>query len=121
MTGWNFPKIFNGNAVDVIEDAESATVDLQLLINSEIFEFRYDPAYGSNVPMLLFKPKSPLTRDLIVSACYELQNFCPNIRFKRDQVVVKYTTPGEAKIYIPVLIDNQTYTMDVILYAEAKS
>jgi phage baseplate assembly protein W len=121
MQSWNFPNIFKGNGVDIIKDREAALSNLNLLINSEIFEYRFDPEYGSKIPMLLYRPKNQLTKDLIADACYELQAFCPNIRFRRDQVVIKYTEPGEAEIYIPITIDNNNFTTDIILYAEAKN
>lgn len=120
MVSWNFPNIFKGNEVDLIEGREAAISDLQLLINSELFEFRFDPAYGSKLPMLLYKPKNQLTKDLIADACYEFQAFCPNIRFRRDQVITTYTEPGKATIYIPITIDNNNYTTDVLLYVEAQ-
>lgn len=119
MSSWNFPKIFKGNAVDVVEGAQAAISNMQLLINSELFEFRYDPAYGSNVPLLLFRPKTLLTKDLIVDAVYELQYYCPNIRFDRSQIVVNFKEPAKATIYIPAIIDNQDHITDIVLYAEA--
>jgi len=119
MQSWNFPNIFKGSGVDILSGKDAALSNLQLLVNSELFEFRFDPAYGSKVPMLLYRPKDQLTKDLIADACYELQAFCPNIRFRRDQVVTTYTEPGKAEIYIPVTIDNNNFTTDIVLYVEA--
>lgn len=121
MQSWNFPNILKGNGVDIIKDREAALSNLQLLINSELFEFRYDPAYGSKIPMLLYRPKNQLTKDLIADACYELQAFCPNIRFKRSQVVVTYKEGARADIYIPITIENNNFTTDILLYVEAKN
>lgn len=121
MNSWNFPNIFKGSEVDIVSGAAGAISNLQLLINSELFEFRFDPAYGANVPLLLFRPKTKLTEDLLVDAIYELQNYCPNIRFDRNQVVITQLEPGRASIYIPAIIDNETYVTDILLYAEAKS
>lgn len=119
MKSWNFPNIFRGNGVDLLEGEQAALSNLQLLINSELFEFRFDPAYGSTVPMLLYRPKNQLTKDLVADAVYELQAFCPNIRFRRDQVVTTYTEPGKATVYIPATIDNNNFTTDILLYVEA--
>lgn len=119
--GWNFPKIFNeGNAVDIVTGAQNVVKDIELLINSELFEFRFDPAYGSNIPLLKFKPKTQLTKDLVVDAIFDLQNYCPNVRFDRSQVVVNYTNEAATmQIYIPAIIDNHDFIADILLNVEA--
>ena len=120
MKSWNFPNLFKGNAVDIAEDAIAAKQALELLLNSEIQEFVFDPVYGCNIPSLTFSVKSKLTEDLIVDSIYELQLYCPNLRFERNQVQVTFTEPGECSIYIPIRIDLNNFSTEVFLYAEAK-
>ena len=121
MNSWNFPNIFKGNGIDITVGKPAVILNLNLLINSELFEFRFDPSYGSNIPLLLFKTISKLNEDLLIDAVYELQNYCPNIRFNRDQVSITFKEPGKATIYIPATIDNENHITDIILYAEAKN
>lgn len=117
--GWAFPFVFSGNAVEVLEGTQDVLKDLNLLVNSELFEFRFDPGYGSNIPLLKFKPRTQLTKDLVIDAIFDLQNYCPNIRFDRSQVVVNYTGPATMQVYIPAIIDNQDYITDIVLNVEA--
>lgn len=120
MNGWNFPTLFSGNAVDIISGTQDVIKDLNLLVNSEMFEFRFDPVCGSNVPLLRFRPKTQLTKDLIVDAIFDIQNYCPNVRFDRSQVVVNFLSePGTIQIYIPAVVDNQDFITDIVLYVEA--
>lgn len=116
---FDFPRIFRGNAVNIIEGRAAVIKQLQLLISSELFEFRFDPGYGSNLPLLKFRPKNKLTEDLIVDAVYELQNYCPNIRFDRSQVQVRYPEPAVIELTIPCVLDTDDYETDIVLYVEA--
>ena len=121
MGCFNFPKIFKGNSVDIITGKEAAVVQLGLLINSELFEFRYDPVYGSNLPLLRFKPDNQLTRDLIVDAIYDAQMFCPNIRFNRNQVKIEKIKPGQLLINVDATLDNNEFTTELQLLMEVES
>lgn len=120
MNGFNFPKMFKGNGVDIISGKENVIKDLTLLLNSELFEFTDDPGYGSNLPLLRYRPDTPLNRDLIIDAIYDVQMFCPNVRFQRSHITVKKEKPGVLEIAVPLRIDNQNYITDVVLYVEAQ-
>ncbi len=115
MNGFNFPVMFKGNAVDIIDGKEAVINQLSLLINSELFEFRYDPGYGSNVPMLRYKPDTPLTRDLLVDAIYDLLMFCPNITFSRNQIIIKKEKPAQYTITVPIYIDTADHSVELQL------
>ena len=121
MNGFNFPNIFKGNSVDIISDKQAVTNQLALLLNSELFELRYDPGYGSNVPLLRFKPDTQLNRDLLVDAIYDAQIFCPNIRFRRDQIEIKKTRPGVLDIYISATVDLNDYPMQLQILLEGEN
>lgn len=121
MNGFNFPNIFKGNSVDIISDKQAVTNQLALLLNSELFELRYDPGYGSNVPLLRFKPDTQLNRDLLIDAIYDAQIFCPNIRFKRDQIEIKKTRPGVLDIYISAIVDLNDYPMQLQILLEGEN
>lgn len=120
MNGFNFPKLFKGNSVDIISGKECVVKDLTLLLNSELFEFRYDPGYGSNLPLLRYRPDTPLNRDLLVDALYDVQMFCPNVRFDRSQITITKKEAGILEFAVPVLVDNQDHLTDVVLYVEAQ-
>lgn len=120
MNGFNFPKIFKGNAVDIITKKEAVINQFTLLMNSELFEMRYDPGYGSNVPLLRFKPDTQLNRDLLVDAIYDAQIFCPSISFTRDQVRVTKKQPGVYTIEIPAIIDGSDIITDIQLLVEGE-
>ena len=115
MNGFNFPNIFKGNSVDIIDGKEAVIKQLSLLINSELFEFRYDPGYGSNVPLLRYKPDNQLTRDLVKDAIYDLLMFCPAITFLRSQIVIKKSRPGTYEVTVPVYIDAATHAVEIQL------
>lgn len=121
MNGWNFPEIFktNGNGVDIIEGKEDVIKDLRLLMNSELFEMRYDPGYGSNVPLLRYRPDTQLNRDLIIDAVFDAQIFCPNVRFTRSSITIERADEVSYRITVPVTIDNSDYKTDVVLYVQA--
>lgn len=121
MNGFNFPTIFKGNGVDIVSGKECVVKDLTLLLNSELFEFRFDPGYGSNLPLLRYRPDTPINRDLLIDALYDVQMFCPNVHFDRNQIVIKKTKAGQLEFTVPVLIDNDTYETEVMLYVEAQS
>lgn len=114
-SGWNFPKIFKGNSVDVISGSEDVIKDLTLLFNSEVLEYRFDPGYGSNVELIRLRPKSQLTLDLLVDAIVESQMFIPNLIFNRDSVSVSYGKAGEVNIQIRAIIDNNSYVSEIQL------
>ena len=121
MNGFNFPNLFKGNSVDVLTGKEAVTSQLALLLNSELFEMRYDPAYGSNVPLLRFKPDTPLNRDLLIDAIYDAQIFCPNIHFSRNQVEIVKTKPGVLDINITATVDLTDYPMQLQILLEEQS
>lgn len=121
MDGFNFPNIFKGNAVDILKDKEAITTQLRLLFNSELFEFRYDPGYGSNVPLLRLRVDNQLTRDLLVDAIYDAQIFCPNLRFNRNQVEITKTEPGVLDISIAATLDLNDYPMQLQILLEEQS
>ena len=118
MIGFNFPNIFKGNAVDLISDKHAITNQLGLLFKSELFEFRFDPGYGSNVPLLRFKPEGQLTRDLLVDAVYDAQIFCPNLHFTRSQVEITKTKPGVLDVSISATLDLNNYPMQLQILLE---
>lgn len=118
MDGFNFPNLFKGNGVDIIADKQAITTQLALLMNSELFEFRYDPGYGSNVPLLKFKPDTQLNRDLLVDAIYDTQIFCPNLHFNRSQVEITKTKPGVLDVNISATLDLNDYPMQLQILLE---
>ena len=81
---------------------------------------RYDPGYGSNVPLLRFKPDTPLNRDLLVDAIYDAQIFCPNLHFTRNQVEIQKSSPGVLDIYITATIDLNDYPMQLQIILEGE-
>lgn len=115
MKGFNFPEIFNTskNEVSIIEGSEDVIKDLNLLFESETYEFRTDPGYGSNIKLLRYRPKNQLTLDLLVDAITETQMFIPNISFDRNSVKVSYTKAGEVDINISAKIDNNNYITEL--------
>lgn len=121
MISWNFPRIFRHGKVDTVSGTQAAIVDFSLLIRSELFEFRYDPGYGSNVPTLLYRPANTVTEELLKDAFCDLQMFAPNVIFTRDKIQIKKTEPAVWQVTIPVYIDNANYASDLHLYVEAKS
>ena len=121
MDGFNFPNIFKGNGVDILKDKEAITTQLKLLLNSELFEFRYDPGYGSNVPLLRLRVDNQLTRDLLIDAIYDAQIFCPNLRFNRNQVEITKTAPGVLEVSIAATLDLNDYPMQLQILLEEQS
>ena len=121
MNSWNFPNIFTrkGNGVQVISGKDAVNTDLKLLLNSELFEMKYDPGYGSNVPLIRFKPDNQLTRDLLVDAIVDAQIFCPNVRFDRNLIVIEKEGPATYRVIVPVIIDNDDYETQLVVYVEA--
>lgn len=118
MKGFNFPNMFNGNQISILEGPEDVKKDLQLLFESETGEFRFDPGYGCNVKLLKYRPKNQLTLDLLVDAIVETQMFIPNILFNRDSVKIKYTKAGQVDITISAIIDNNNYVVDLEILQE---
>lgn len=119
MKSFNFPRLFNGNSIDIIEGKECVFKNLSLLFQSELYEFRYDPGYGSNVPLLLFRTDTQLTRDLLVDSIFDAQIFCPNVIFDRSQVVITKQEPGVYRVYIPTVIATNDVINDLVIYLEA--
>lgn len=111
--GWAFPKILDGNSVKLVAGIENVLDDLKLLFNSELYEYRYDPGYGSQVPLLKLRPKNRLTLDLLTDAITEAQLFIPNISFNRDSVEITYGKPGTVDIKIQALIDTNSYITEL--------
>lgn len=120
MKGFNFPNIFKGNAVEIIDGKESARTQLGLLIKSEVGEFKDDPGYGSNLPLLQYKPDGALTRDLIKDSIYDLQMFCPNLRYVRNSIQIEKHLPGVLKITVPMIIDTDQHLTTVSLFTEVE-
>lgn len=118
MNGFNFPNIFKGNATDVITGKEAIIEQLSLLFNSELFEFRYDPGYGSNVPLLRFKPDTQLTRDLLTDAIYDSLMFCPSITFTRSQIQISKKEPGVYTVDVPIYMIDADYRIDIQLLVQ---
>lgn len=121
MKGFDFPKMFSGNSVSIISGRDCIVKQLSLLLHSELYEFRYDPGYGSNVPLLRFRPDNRFTRDLLIDAIYDAQIFCPNIHFSRGQIVITKEGPATWRVHVPILMDTNDVVTDVILYLEAIS
>lgn len=121
MKGFNFPNIFKGNAVEIIDGKESARTQLGLLIKSEVGEFKDDPGYGSNLPLLRHRPDSTLTRDLIKDSIYDLQMFCPNLRYVRNSIQIEKHSPGVLEITVPMIIDTNQHLTTVSLFTEVES
>ena len=107
--------MFSGNSIGIEEDKESIHTQFSLLTRSELYEFRYDPGYGSNVPLLLHKPANVVTEGLIQDALYDQQMFCPNVVFSRDQIVLEKTAPAQYKVNIQATIDLNAYVTDIQL------
>ena len=120
LKGFNFPNIFKGNAVEIIDGKESARTQLGLLIKSEVGEFKDDPGYGSNLPLLQYKPDGALTRDLIKDSIYDLQMFCPNLRDVRNSIQIEKHSPGVLKITVPMVIDTDQHLTTVSLFTEVE-
>lgn len=121
MNGFNFPTMFSGNAVEIISDVQAVTTQLALLLNSELYEFRYDPGYGSNVPLLRLRPNSQLTLDLLTDAIYDAQIFCPNVHFSRNQIAITKSQPAQLDVTIDATIDNSIIPMTLQILLEAES
>lgn len=121
MTGVSFPEMFDGNAVKLVSGVEAVVNDLKVLFESEVYEYRFDPGYGSNVPLIKLRPKNQLTLDLLVDAICESQMFIPNISFNRNSVEVKYLKGGEADVKINAVIDNQNYVTELQLLVQGMS
>ena len=121
MNSWDFPNIFSrkGNGVNIISGEEATSKNLNLLLKSELFEMKYDPGYGSNVPLLRFKPDNQLTRDLLIDAIVDAQIFCPNVRFNRNLVEIEKSAPATYRITVPVVVDNDDYETVVVVYVDA--
>ena len=121
MNSWDFPNIFSrkGNGVNIISGQEATSKNLNLLLKSELFEMKYDPGYGSNVPLLRFKPDNQLTRDLLIDAIVDAQIFCPNVRFNRNLVEIEKSAPATYRITVPVVVDNDDYETVVVVYVDA--
>jgi hypothetical protein len=105
MDGWNFPTVFSGNAISILEGREDVIKDLKLLFNSEMFEFTQDPLYGSAIPTLRFRPKNQLTLDLFVDAMIQAEAFLPNVHFNRSTIKTTFLKGGEVNISVEVRID----------------
>lgn len=120
MNGFNFPKLFKGNRVNVIEGKECIVKQFTLLVNSELFEFRYDPGYGSNVPLLTYKPDTQLNRDLIIDAIYDLQILCPNVQFTRDNISISHKTPAVLEITVSAVMTTNDIVQDVQIYVDSQ-
>lgn len=114
--GWNFPKMLEGNSISLLSGVEDVIKDLKLLFNTEVFEYRFDPGYGSNVELVRLRPKSQLTLDLLVDAICESQMFLPNLSFNRDAVTVTYGKAGEVNVQIRAIIDNNSYVTEIQLF-----
>lgn len=121
MTGISFPEMFDGNSVKLVSGVEAVISDLKVLFDSETYEYRFDPGYGSNVPLLRLRPKTQLTLDLLVDAICESQMFIPNIAFNRNSVEIKYLKGGEADVKINAVIDNQNYVTELKLIVKGMS
>lgn len=120
MTGWAFPTLFKSNTVSIEEGKTAVVTQLSLLINSEIYEYRYDPGYGSNVPRIRYNVDNQLTRDLLTDAIYDCQIFCPNIIFSRNDVKIqKNIRAGEYEVYISAKIDTNDYIDTIQLLVDA--
>ena len=121
MNSWDFPNIFSrkGNGVNIISGQAATSKNLNLLLKSELFEMKYDPGYGSNVPLLRFKPDNQLTRDLLIDAIVDAQIFCPNVRFNRNLVEIEKSAPATYRITVPVVVDNDDYETVVAVYVDA--
>ena len=122
MTGWAFPTLFTSNKVSIEEGKKAVTTQLSLLINSEIYEYRYDSGYGSNVPTIRYNVDNQLTRDLLTDAIYDVQIFCPNIIFSRNDVKIqKNSRAGEYEVYISAKIDTNDYIDTIQLLVDASN
>lgn len=119
MNSWAFPRLFTSNRVKLEEDKQSVTTQFKLLINSELYEMRYDPGYGSNVPLLKYRPANQLTKDLLTDAIYDAQIFCPNIVYARDQIEIKKVAPAEYEATISAKIDLQNYITNIQVIIDA--
>lgn len=115
MNGFAFPKIFDGNSVKILEGVEDVVKDLKILFSTEVYEYRFDPGYGSNVELVRLRPKNQLTLDLLVDAITESKLFIPNISFDRESVQVAYKKAGEVEIKINAIIDNNSYITELVI------
>lgn len=84
-----WPRIFKGNATNVLVDRAASEKCLHLLLLSEARELFGDPDFGIKLKKYTFEQNNYILKDILIDELYtKIRTLCPQIYLERKDIVI---------------------------------